>query len=453
MPSPLAPLSETVRSLAEGRTTSRALVEACLARIADPAGEGARAFMRVDADAARAAADAMDALRKAGAAPSPLAGLPIAIKDLADIAGQQTRAGSRALDDAPMAAADAPVVARLRQAGLVIIGRTNMTEFAYSGLGINPHYGTPAAPWRRAERRVPGGSSSGSAVAVADQMAHAALGTDTGGSCRIPAAFCGVTGWKPTAYRVPTSGVVPLSKTLDSIGPIARSVECCALLDAVMAGEPVAAPAPARTKGLRVLVPETLVLDDMEGEVATAFETALHRLSAAGVRIERAAMPLLTRLAELNAKGGFSAAESYAWHRALIARRGNVYDPRVLSRIMRGTEQTAADYVDLLERRVIAMRDFVEALAGYDALLMPTTPILPPRIDELATDEAYTRKNLLILRNTMMINTLDGCAISLPLGAPGEPPVGLMVAGLGGTDARTLAVSRAIESVVQANAS
>ena len=248
-------LASLAADLAAGRTSSRKLTETCLARIADPSGEGARAFISVD-NAAAVAADAQDALRKAGAHGSIFAGIPIAIKDLADIRGQVSRAGSTALADTPAATADAPVVARLRGAGFVIIGRANMTEFAYSGLGINPHYGTPLSPWDRAGKRVPGGSSSGSGVAVADGFAYGALGTDTGGSCRIPAAFNGVVGYKPTARRVPTDGVVPLSTSLDSIGPLARTVACAHVMDAVMAGEAPTPLQPMPPGGLRLFVPE-----------------------------------------------------------------------------------------------------------------------------------------------------------------------------------------------------
>ncbi len=230
-------LATLAADLESGRTTARKLVEDCLARIAEPAGEGDGTFIHVDRDAALAAADAMDGLRRVNAAPSRFAGIPVSIKDLFDIKGQVTRAGSRALDDSAPAEADAPVVARLKRAGFVVIGRTNMTEFAYSGIGINPHYGTPKGAWDRSVGHVPGGSSSGAAVSVVDQMAHGALGTDTGGSCRIPAAYNGIVGYKPTQRRVPLEGGVPLSFTLDSFGPLARSVACCATLDAVLAGE------------------------------------------------------------------------------------------------------------------------------------------------------------------------------------------------------------------------
>ncbi len=443
-------LSALARDLASGKTTARALVEDCLARIEDTTGEGARAFIRVDADQARAAADGIDTLRAANAAPSPYAGIPVAIKDLADIKGQVTCAGSRALRDSPPATTDAPSVARLRRAGFILIGRANMTEFAYSGLGINPHYGTPASPWQRSERRVPGGSSSGSAVAVADGMAHGALGTDTGGSCRVPAAFNGVTGWKPTARRVPIDGVIPLSKSLDSVGPIARTVDCCAIMDAIFAAETPAPLEAAPIRALRLLVPETIVLDGLDPHVAGAFEAALRRISDAGAVVTRAPLPVLERIAEMTAKGGIAGAESYAWHRKLIATRGNEYDPRVRTRIQRGAEQDAADYIDLIERRAAAIPAYDTATSDYDAVIMPTTAIIAPRIDEVSkNDDDYVRINLLILRNPMMFNILDCCSISIPMNRPGDVPTGLMIVGRTGTDRRTLAISKALEGVLQ----
>src|SRR3954449_4327861 len=280
-------LASLAADLDAGRTTARALVDACLARIADKDGEGARAFLHVDKESAIVAAEAMDRLRRANAAPSPFAGIPVSIKDLFDIKGQVTRAGSRALEDSAPAEADATVVARLRRAGFVVIGRTNMTEFAYSGIGINPHYGTPKSAWNRGDGHVPGGSSSGAAVSVVDQMAHGALGTDTGGSCRIPAAFNGIVGYKPTQRRVPLDGGVPLSFTLDSFGPLARTVACCATLDAVLAGEPIAPVRPRPIKGMRLALPTTTALDDLDEAVARTFERAVDSLARQGATIER----------------------------------------------------------------------------------------------------------------------------------------------------------------------
>src|SRR6516165_11766389 len=296
-------IAEAAAALDAG-ARSRDLIEEALARINDKAGEGARTFLKVHAEQALAAADFYDRLRAGGAVPSRFAGIPVSLKDLFDIAGDVTTAGSRVLRAAPPAPRDAPAVARLRAAGFIPIGRTNMTEFAFSGIGINPHYGTPSSPYDRGSRRIPGGSSSGAAVSVSDAMALGAIGTDTGGSCRIPAAFCGVVGFKPTAWRVPTQGVFPLSPSLDSVGPIAASVECCAMLDAVLAGEPPADLTPFPLEGLRLGLPQTVVLDDLDPAVAQAFERALNGLRDKGGHIVDIALRELGELRAINAKGG-----------------------------------------------------------------------------------------------------------------------------------------------------
>ena len=433
--------------LAAGRTTSRGLVEQALSRIADPAGEGKRAFVRVYADAARAAAEAQDRLRAAGYVASPLAGLPVSIKDLFDVAGERTLAGSKALDDAPPAKADAPIVARLKAAGAVLVGRTNMTEFAFSGVGINPHYGTPGNPWDRA--RIPGGSSSGAPISVADGMAAVAIGTDTGGSVRIPAAFCGLVGLKPTQYRVSREGATPLSTTLDSIGPIGVSVACCALTDAVMAGEAPLVPAARPVETLRLGIPQTIVLDDLEAPVAKAFEAAVSSLAKAGARVVELPMRILGDYAGINAKGGFSPAEAYAWHERLLDRRGRDYDPRVRVRIERGREMTAVDYIRLLRQRAEFIAAVDREAAGVDALILPTLAVTAPPIAAFAKDEDFWRLNGKILRNPAFINFMDRCALTLPIEPPGEAPVGLMVVGRHGDDRHLLAMGQGIEALLE----
>ncbi|MEN3289994.1 MAG: aspartyl-tRNA(Asn)/glutamyl-tRNA(Gln) amidotransferase subunit [Bradyrhizobium sp.] len=442
-------LASLADDLAAGRTTGRKLVEECLSRIADPAGEGQRVFIHVDREAALAAADAMDGLRRANAAPSRFAGIPVSIKDLFDVKGQVTRAGSRALEDTAPAEADAPVVARLRRAGFVVIGRTNMTEFAFSGIGINPHFGTPKSVYRRDIGYVPGGSSSGAAVSVADRMAYGALGTDTGGSCRIPAAFNGIVGYKPTQARVPLDGGVPLSSTLDSFGPLANSVQCCAILDAVLADEPIAALLPRPIKGLRLAVPTTVVLDGVDDAVSATFERVLDTLSKHGALIERIEMPEFLDVGVINAKGGFSPAEAYAWHRYLITSKGDIYDPRVASRILRGETISAADYIEILAARRSLITRAAARIAPYDALVMPTTPNTPPKIADLSDDQAFTRENLRALRNPSMINNIDGCSISLPAHRKGEIPVGLMLAHSAGNDRRLFEIAAGVESVIR----
>lgn len=442
-------LAELRTALDEGRATSLQLTDAALAHIADPAGEGVRVYTRVYSAQARAAAQASDLLRGAGLARSPIDGLPISIKDLFDVAGETTLAGSVALQGAPAAKENAVIVQRLLAAGAVIVGRTNMTEFAYSGLGLNPHYGTPRNPWDRATGRIPGGSSSGAAVSVTDQMAVAAIGTDTGGSVRIPAALCGLTGFKPTARRVPLTGALPLATRLDSIGPIAASVACCAQLDAILAGDTRPLPKPARLAGMRLAVPTNIVQDGMDSHVAASFRAALSRLSAAGALVEEIVVPEFDELASINATGGLSSAEAWTWHRALIERASDRYDPRVLSRIRRGQTMTAADLLELLDARLRWIASLEERIAGFDAMLMPTVPVVAPTLAELSEDDAYYRTNALILRNPTFINFLDGCALSLPCHVPGTAPVGLMIAGAGGRDRDVLGLGMVVEAVMQ----
>jgi aspartyl-tRNA(Asn)/glutamyl-tRNA(Gln) amidotransferase subunit A len=448
-------IDELAQALANGTTTSRSLIEESLSRIAHPEGEGARTFIKVHAAQARAMADAADSLRAHGRSPGPYAGIPIALKDLFDVAGEPTPAGSVVLADAPPAKANAPVVARMLAAGFIPVGRVNMTEFAFSGLGINPHYGTPSSPWDRASKRIPGGSSSGTAVAVADGMSAAGLGTDTGGSCRIPAAFCGIVGYKPTARRVPIAGVLPLASSLDSIGPLAPSVSCCAAIDAILAADPAsqgvkAAPSliPAGLNGLRLAVPENMVLEGMDDTVADAFDRALTLLSAAGVHLAKTRFPDFADLASVNAKGGLAAAEAYAWHRHLLATKGSGYDPRIRVRIALGEHMSAADYLDLLKARARLIASFNRTTAPYDCVLMPTVAITPPRIADLDDEHAYNRLNMLILRNTALGNFFDRCAISLPCHRDGEPPVGLMLMGETMGDARLFAIAAAVEAAL-----
>jgi len=442
-------LSALADDLASGRTTSLALVSEALARIDAPEGEGKLAFIKVHREAALAAAEAMDRLRAAGLAPSPFAGIPISVKDLFDLAGEPTTAGSTVLADAAPALHDAPAIARLRQAGFIVMGRTNMTEFAFSGLGLNPHYGTPASPYDRAMRRIPGGSSSGAAVSVADGMAYAGIGSDTGGSCRIPAAFCGIVGYKPTAASVPREGAFPLSQTLDSIGPLANSVACCRVLHEIMSGAELPKDVPTSLKGLRIAVPQTVALDGLDAHVAASFDRALELLAKAGAAVIDTPLERFAEVARINAKGGFAASEAYAHHRALIEAKGDGYDPRVRLRVLRGRNQDCADYIDLLQARAAFVAAMREEVSAFDVLAMPTVPTVAPTIAELAgDDEAFTRINLLMLRNPTLINMMDGCAISLPMHRAGEAPAGLTLARAAGGDAGLFAIAAAAEAAL-----
>jgi aspartyl-tRNA(Asn)/glutamyl-tRNA(Gln) amidotransferase subunit A len=444
----VVPIAALTRSLAEGRTSSRRLVEEALARIADAGGEGGRAFTKVHARSALAAADVSDSQRKQGAVPPALAGLPVSVKDLFDVAGDVTTAGSKVLRDRPPAAVDAPAVARLRAAGAIVIGRSNMTEFAYSGIGINPHYGTPANPWDRASRRIPGGSSSGAAVSVSDGMAAFALGTDTGGSVRIPAALCGISGFKPTTSRVPRDGAFPLSRTLDSVGPLAPTVACCAAIFQVLAGDAARALGAADLARMRFGVPKNHMLDDLDVEVADAFRSALQRLSRRGAKIVDVEVPEFTEAARASAGGGISPPEAYAVHRKWIEREQEI-DPRVLERILRGGSVRAADYIELLTTREQLVKRFARSRYDVSAMIMPTVPRIAPPIEGLERSaEAFRLANGNMLRNTSIINFLDGCALTLPIHAPRTAPVGMMVVGFAGEDERVLSAGLAIEAAL-----
>lgn len=435
--------------LAAGKRTSRALVEEALVRIADPAGEGARVFLKVYAEMARAEADHSDRLRKSGIVRSPVEGIPVSVKDLYDVAGDVTRAGSKVLDDAAPAQLDAPAVARLRAAGAVIVGRTNMVEFAFGGLGLNPHYGTPKNPYDRKTGRIPGGSSSGAAISVTDGMCAMGLGSDTRGSIRMPSALCGTTGFKPTASRIPRDGAFPLSWTLDSVGPLANSVACCAAYDAVLAGiapEPLPQ-LPAR--GLRLMVPGCSLLEDLDPAVAKAFERALATLSAAGASVTEVDAPEFTRAQDLYRNGGFAGAEAYLIHRKRLETRAADYDPRVAKRVVLSKDFSAADYIQLGFDRALLIRAAQALCAPYDAMVYPTVSMTAPTIAEAgASDEDYFRWNLRVVRNPGLGNLLDGCGATLPCHAPGDAPVGLSVAGLANADRKVLAVARSVEAAL-----
>lgn len=441
----LASVAEQVRS---GRVTAREMLDASLVRIDDPAGEGRAAFRVVSRESAQATAAAVDELRAAGVPLPPLAGVPISIKDLFDVAGEQTLAGSRVLKRIEPAHRDAPVIQRLRAAGAVFIGRTNMTEFAYSGLGINPHYGTPANPFDRSGRRLPGGSSSGAVISVTDGMAYAGIGSDTGGSCRIPAALCGVTGFKPTQHRIPLEGVDPLSPSYDTVGAMAPTVACCALLDAIMAGEsaPVLAEYPLNRQHLLVI--ENVLMDDLDAPTSAAFDSALRKLSEAGALISRERLDALALLPELVVNGGIVAAEAYARHRRLIEEHRGEYDPRVVGRIELGARQTAADYIDLHRLRRTLIETVVRETASFDAIIAPTTPITAPPIASLEDESEYMRVNRLMLRNPSLANLLDWPSVSLPCHRPGAIPVGLMLIGNANQDRRLFEIANTIERII-----
>ena len=423
----------------------RERLEQALARIADPKGEGSRACLTVYDSPARAAADAADARAAGGISLGPLDGTIVSIKDLFDVAGELTRAGSKILaDEAKPATADAPVVRRLRAAGAAIVAKTNMTEFALGGIGANPHFGTPGNPSDRA--RVPGGSSSGAAVTAADGMCEIAIGTDTGGSVRIPAGLCGIVGFKPSRQRVPTKGAFPLSTTLDSIGPLARSVADCARADAVLSGEDFVPLEPIPLPGLRFGIAQGLPLETLDDTVSAAFAAALKSLGAAGVRLTDETLPLLDEMREVNAYGGIVQPEACAVHRDRIERRAADIDPNVRVRLERGCAVSATDYFDMMQARTRLVRAMDHWLASLDVLVMPTTPIVAPTMAEVTGWENYAARNTLVLRNTSVGNFFDLCGISLPLKA--KLPVGLMLMARNGHDRMLLRIAAAVEKAL-----
>ena len=427
----------------------RERLEAALARIDDPNGEGARACLTVYREAARAAADAADARARHGISLGPLDGALVSIKDLFDVAGEVTRAGSKLVaEEGTPAKRDAPVVRRLRAGGAVILAKTNMTEFAYSGVGANPHYGTPGNPADRA--RVPGGSSSGGAVAVADGLCAIAIGSDTGGSTRIPAALCGIVGYKPSRQRIPTAGAFPLSQSIDSIGPMANSVADCAKADAVMADEDFAPLEPAPLSGLRVGIVQGLPLERLDSTLATAFPSAIDRLERAGARLSNETLALLDDMARVNGRGGVQPVEAFAVHRDRLDRRGDAIDPLVRSRLERARGVSATDYIEMVNERVTLIRAMDARLADLDVLALPTTPMVAPLQADLLNPDEFVRQNAMLLRNTSIWNFFDCCAISLPLPRAGGLPAGLMLVARNGHDQRLFRIAAAVERLFNA---
>ena len=440
-------ISSLANDLATGKTSSVQLVSDALERIERHRYHGGCAYVSVDGDAAILAARTSDRDRAAGRISSPLAGLPVSIKDLFDVGGQVTAAGSAVLANAPPARQDALAVARLRAAGAVVLGRTNMSEFAFSGLGLNPHFGTPMNPF--ASDRIAGGSSSGAAVSVALDMAVAGLGTDTGGSLRIPAAFCALVGFKPSASRVPATGTIPLSGSLDSVGAITHNVADSILLDQVLSGQ-LLDTRPATLKGMRVAVTRDFVLDNLDSNVGAAFERVLKLLNEAGASIRWFDFPELHELPFINASGGLTAAESWRIHqRWLLSERGAQYDPRVAKRICRGASLGDSDYVELLSHRQRLITAAKSRLSDTDVWLMPTVACIAPQLKALEQDdELFFATNARVLRNTSVINFIDGCAISVPCHRPEDLAVGLSICGVNGQDAIVLQAARSIEALL-----
>jgi aspartyl-tRNA(Asn)/glutamyl-tRNA(Gln) amidotransferase subunit A len=446
-------ITETIdqlnQRLARGEITREKLVADALDKATHPAAKSV--FVKMYPEAALAAARAADAAHKAGIVQPALAGLPVSIKDLFGVAGETTMAGSVVCKGEPAQTQDAPVVARLRAAGSAIVGKTNMTEFAFSGIGINPHYGTPVNPTDQSIARVPGGSSSGAGVSVALGLSVAGLGSDTGGSIRIPAALCGIVGFKSTQKRVPLEGALELSRALDTACAMTRSVQDCITVDAVLSG----AMLPVRRRpiaGMRLAVPQTMVLDGLDNTVAQAFDRSLSILSEAGAQIIEIPMTEFADIPKVNAPGGLSPIEAYAVHHERLARAQAQFDQRVAARVMMGASMSAQQYIAILDKRRAWIASVERAIEGYDALMCPTVPTVAPELEKLiASDEAFFKANGQMLRNTFTINLLDGCSYSLPCHREGELAVGLMLSSVHGDDARLSAVALAVEDALRAH--
>ena len=449
-------INDLATALNTNKISARQLVENCLAAIDDPDGEGQRAFISTYHDRARQQADMVDHARKQGWSVPKFAGIPLSIKDLFDEAGCVTTAGSVVLQDAPPASQDAQVVARLKATGFIVIGRTNMTEFAFSGLGTNAHYGTPRSPFERDPKnpeigRVAGGSSSGSAVSISDRMAGATIGSDTGGSTRAPAAFCGIVGFKPTTNRMPSAGIFPLSTSFDAAGPMGTSVDCCAILDSLMAGEDGHSVAPFPVKNLRLAIPIGYLFDDLDDHVAQCFTAAIEALSAAGVIIEDMPIAAIETIRPSNNTKSIVAAEAYALHRDRLDSDAVAdYDPYIAHRLAGGHDISATDYINMFAARKKIWADVQAMTQPFDALILPTSPTLPPALHTLDTIEAKTAINARCLRNTSLSNYLDQPTITLPCHGVGTAPVGISLIGPRLHDHRLLAIATGVETILNA---
>ncbi|HWK94433.1 MAG TPA: amidase [Pseudolabrys sp.] len=426
------------------KTTAQERLSQALTRIDDPAGEGARAVLTVYRDAAQAAAEASDARARTGTLLGPLDGAIVTVKDLFDVAGEVTRAGSKVLaDEGHVAVRDAVVVQRLRAAGAVIVGKTNMSEFAFTGVGANPHYGTPGNPADR--DRLPGGSSSGAGVAVADEMCDIGIGSDTGGSVRIPASLCGIVGFKPSKQRVPTEGAFPLSYSLDSIGPLAKTVAHCAAADAVLAGDDAWTLDAAPLAGLRFGVAQGLPLENLDDTVGRRFPEALDRLEKAGVRLTYEKLPQFEDMIALQARTSILVAEAYSVHSGRMKTRPAEVDAIVAGRLSRGADIAAYDYVNAVRTRNALIASMDERLRDVDVLVLPATAIVAPRFDEIVEPKAFMQRNAMLLRNTTIGNFFDLCGVSLPLPRDGHLPIGLMLLARNGHDRQLLRIAAAVE--------
>lgn len=442
-------IKDLQRQIAQNQNGAEKLTQQALEQALQYQAQGGTAYISLDQNSAIAAAKAADFARESGYVASPIAGLTVSIKDLYDVKGQVTASASKILADHLPATQDAVVVEKLRNAGAVLFGRTNMSEFAFSGLGLNPHYGTPT--YADDFKRIAGGSTSGGAVSVALGHAVAALGSDTGGSLRIPAAFCGLVGFKPSSGRISTEGAFPLSFSYDTVGTITQTVEDNIILDEILSGEKFQKQS-LQPQQLKIAITDDYVLDDAEPEVIEAYTRTLEHLEQQGIRFEKVDLSELDQIAEINHAGGLTAAEAWFIHRDYLnnPEQYTQYDQRVAQRISRGQHIGAADYLLIQQQRKALIQSVSAKLSAFDAWIYPTVAITPPLLQPLQQDDAlFFKTNALTLRNTTVMNFLDGCAISIPCHQADQLPVGLSIAGLHGQDQRILNISLLIEQLIK----
>ena len=411
-------------------------------------------FIKINHDIAEQAAR-IDRARESGAALPALAGLPVSLKDLFNVQGECTFAGSKVLrHEAAPEAADAAVVGHLRNAGALFVGRANMSEFAFSGMGLNPHYGTPKCVWDRATGRLPGGSSSGTAVGIAEGVVPAGAGSDTAGSCRAPAAFNGIVGVKPSFGRMSLRGVYPLSPTSDAPGPLANDLDGCFILDHVMTGrlkhgEELPELRALNANSFKLLAPQAEVCEGLDAEVQAAFARALEWLQSGGVEVESRETPALDRCVGMFSKRAVAVFEAWQAHAERLRARGDEYDPYVRRRIENGRNFDAETRHAIYREKAEVAAECARQMRGADALVYPTAMCIPPAMREAEELEKMPAVNFKCLRNTSTVNFFDGCAVSLPCHLPGEAPVGLMLAAGNGADERLYQVAAAVEGILE----
>jgi aspartyl-tRNA(Asn)/glutamyl-tRNA(Gln) amidotransferase subunit A len=444
----LVSITEVRRRISSNEISTKEYVLQCIENIKNVSGEGAKAFLYVAEDEAITTAQSQDALLKMGLQNGPLSGVTVSIKDLFDIAGQVTASGSNVLRDNASATVDSEVVSRIRRAGGIVVGRTNMTEFAYSGLGLNPHFGTPLNPYDRSNGRIPGGSTSGGAISVTDQMAIIAVGSDTGGSCRIPAALCGIVGFKSTASRYSMAGILPLSRSLDSVGILAPTVQCCQIMDGILFDGPKINNFEVSINRLNIGVLENVVLEGMDKDVKKNYLRTIEVLKKSGANLRTINSKVFERVIQLQGQPKIVSAEANSEFESILALKGKGVDPRVSTRITKGKEITSAVYIQTLVERKLLIQAWRQEFLNDDVWVMPTVPVIAPLLDDLRLDEKYFECNSLMLRNPGLINFLDGCALSIPNHFGEEPPTGLMLVSPGNTDESLLRCGVAVEKML-----